>query len=273
MKLFILVLYFMAPTDPRLDRWSDGFQQALQIIQQTPQFTIKQLNVFDSPKEDLNKYDLVLVKGGFNGKVHEYAKNFFQNNNDKKTKVGICISTIAKPTHQDLHFYDVLFYETEWYKQYAGLDRHNNIFHAFGIDKSIMKNMNIKKKYDYIFIGNTKYYKRPERFLEKKGNNIAIAQWFDKNIEQKFKDKKILTLDFVTQQELANYYNLSKTLYIPATIDGGGERALLEARACGINVEIEKDNLKLKELLTSPIYGAHYYANQLIKGIRKTCLK
>ena len=62
-------------------------------------------------------------------------------------------------------------------------------------------------------------------------------------------------------------YNLSKNVYIPANIIGGGERAVLEARACNIPVEVEDDNPKLKELLYSPILDHHYYARQIEKGI------
>ena len=64
----------------------------------------------------------------------------------------------------------------------------------------------------------------------------------------------------------------SKNVYIPASIQGGGERAVLEARACNIKVTIEDDNPKLKELLTSQIYDHHYYSDQLNYGIKK-CFK
>lgn len=266
MKFMILVLYLMTVQDPRIDHWSDGFVQALNAINQNNNFEVIRVNIVDSPSVDLNAYDFVLVKGGFNGNVHKYAKEFFKEH-PKKTGLGICISTIGKPLPEDLEFYDILFYETEWYRKYANLDRHKNIYHAFGIDRTVMKPMNLKKIYDYLFIGNTKAYKCPLKFLEKKGKNLAIALWLDKKIKKKFLDNKITTIDFVAQEKLAEYYNFCKTLYVPAKIDGGGERAILEARSCGINVQIEDYNPKLKELLTSPIYDSSYYAKQIIHGL------
>ena len=65
---------------------------------------------------------------------------------------------------------------------------------------------------------------------------------------------------------------MAETIYIPASTIGGGERAVLEARACERNVEVEPDNPKLQELLTCTVYEEKYYASQLKRGIKK-CLK
>jgi len=62
-------------------------------------------------------------------------------------------------------------------------------------------------------------------------------------------------------------YNRAKIVYIPANIIGGGERAVLEARACGCKVEVEPDNPKLQELLNCPLWDTNYYTDQLVKGI------
>jgi hypothetical protein len=67
--------------------------------------------------------------------------------------------------------------------------------------------------------------------------------------------------------KLRNIYNCSDVVYIPADINGGGERAILEARACGRTVEVERDNPKLQELVDGQLFDHHYYAEQLKKGI------
>lgn len=54
---------------------------------------------------------------------------------------------------------------------------------------------------------------------------------------------------------------------MPDDVLGGGERAILEARSLGVEVEIESDNPKLAELLDSPIYDHLYYAAQLRFGL------
>ena len=56
-------------------------------------------------------------------------------------------------------------------------------------------------------------------------------------------------------------------LYIPSTVNGGGERAVLEGRACGIKVTVERDNPKLQELTTSQLYDHVFYADRLAAAI------
>lgn len=78
--------------------------------------------------------------------------------------------------------------------------------------------------------------------------------------------------DMVPAEVLAKMYQMSGCVYIPAEEIGGGERSVLEARACERPVEVESDNTKLQELLTCPIWDEKYYAYQLKQGILE-CLK
>ena len=52
-------------------------------------------------------------------------------------------------------------------------------------------------------------------------------------------------------------------VYVPDDVLGGGERAVLEARALGVRAVVEPDNPKLAELLGSPVYDHAYHAAQL----------
>ena len=70
-------------------------------------------------------------------------------------------------------------------------------------------------------------------------------------------------------QDLAVIINQAKQVHIPSHEYGGGERAVLEARACGTKVKIESDNAKLEELLKGPILGAEHYAKMLRRGLSK----
>lgn len=47
-------------------------------------------------------------------------------------------------------------------------------------------------------------------------------------------------------QDLNLLYNQAHTVFIPAPVEGGGERAVLEARASGVAVEVAADNPKLQ---------------------------
>ena len=57
--------------------------------------------------------------------------------------------------------------------------------------------------------------------------------------------------------------------YVPCTLHGGGDRCVLEARACGIDVKIENDNEKLKELTECKIFSHIDYAEMIENGIKK----
>lgn len=60
---------------------------------------------------------------------------------------------------------------------------------------------------------------------------------------------------------------LSKTAVVPCETWGGGERAVLEARACGLEVEVNPANAKLLELLNvQPIPDEYTYAEGLQRG-------
>jgi hypothetical protein len=57
-----------------------------------------------------------------------------------------------------------------------------------------------------------------------------------------------------------------------ATDLGGGERVLLEARACGMPaeaIELAPDNLRLSEFLACPVFDTAYYASQFAFAIRR----
>jgi hypothetical protein len=110
------------------------------------------------------------------------------------------------------------------------------------------------------------------------GSRIAIGEIQKGNPQEslgivaKLLAHGVMVSDMVEPEQLAEMYRMSNTIYIPADIFGGGERAVLEGRACGIDVQIESDNPKLQELLTSPLYNDEYYYIQLKKGVEE-CLK
>ena len=66
-------------------------------------------------------------------------------------------------------------------------------------------------------------------------------------------------------------YAASKRVLMAATDLGGGERVVLEARACGVPVEaieLADDNPRLTEFLTCPIFDTAFYAARFAFGIR-----
>jgi FkbM family methyltransferase len=258
----ICILYRVPDDTIKYTRWHDGFTKAISILQKT--YNIDMINTFDNPIINFSQYTLVFFKESFKGNIYRKYKSQLVKNNI----LGLFISSSKIiPDNTSLNIYDILFYETKWYYNYASLNRHSNAYHAFGADNEIMKPNIQEKIYDVIFVGNITNYKRPLNILDIPGKKICLGFKSDKSLIKKLLENDVEIVEFVEYNKLADYYNKSKLCYIPCSIHGGGERAVLEARSCGIPVKIEDDNPKLKELCESDIYSSIYYSKQIEKAI------
>lgn len=215
-------------------------------------------------------YDFYLGWGGFGSKVDKFMKIPHPG-----AKMGLCIGGNAFPYHPG---YDVLFHETDWVKDYLKLE--GNCVKAFGVNTDIYFKENdygecerSHKMFDVISVGAFASWKRHFLLRGKGGLRLAIGQIQRNNPEESLGIINgllydgVMVSDMVYPEKLAELYRASWTCYIPADIMGGGERAILEARACGIDVVCENDNPKLKELCTVPIPTEVDYAKALKKGI------
>jgi hypothetical protein len=249
----------------------DGFLSAIQYLQHKYNIDFWKTE-FDKKKRDYSKYNLILFKGNFG---IDYAQRIQFNKHDySNIKTGLIISSIDGPSKKFFEYYDILFYETNWYyNNYPILKFHPHCYHAFGVDTNIMKKYNnINKEYDIISIGTFASYKRFEFITNFKGTRIVLGNIYNnKNnpLIHYLLANNVIIKDAVSYKELSLYYNKSKLCYIPCQINGGGERAILEARACGIKVKIEGDNPKLKELCESKIYSHIDYAKSIEDGIKR----
>jgi len=252
------------------DLWRDGLWAALKELEDD--FDITWWNLAKDELMAKTDQDFVLGWGGFNSFVDVTLREQMYDR-----KKGLCIGGNAfPPAHTDQ--YDVLFYETEWYR--PQIEHHPNPIHAFGVNTDIYRPLEASKHvriFDWLTVGAFADWKRQERILNKDGIKMAVGEIQKGNPDES--NRIVTTLlaggcacsDMVNPETLAYLYNFSRRVYIPADLNGGGERAVLEARACGVPVEVESDNPKLQELLTSPIWSHHYYAEQLRKGI-ESCL-
>lgn len=237
----------------------DGLSLAFDILTDT--FDIQKVNLVI--KDEILNADFYLGWGAFGSKVDKILQTC-------KGKKGICIAGNVNPPSGALN-YDVLFYETKWYR--PQINFHPNIVHAFGYNSDIYFNMEILRDIDYLGVGAFANWKRWDKFLDKKGRRFIIGE-FQKNnpiesqeIWDKLDNDGVFCKDMITGEQLNVEYNRSKTVYIPASVYGGGERAILEARACGCKVEIEPDNPKLKEVMTMPLWTQVDYAKKLKEAI------
>ena len=74
-------------------------------------------------------------------------------------------------------------------------------------------------------------------------------------------------LDFISYEELAQYYRRARNVLVAASVHGGGERSVLEARACATPVHVADDNPKLRELANqSGVWDHEYYDGSLLEA-------
>ena len=172
----ILVVYYMSKdiNNIKYNNWCDGFTESLNILKK--KYNITLLNVNDNKYINYNNYNIVILKEGFNGFIYRNSFLTYIKNNKKKVILCLAISSSKKtPSDQELKKYDILFYETKWYYKHARLNRHQHSYHAFGVNKNIMKPINCEKIYDVIFVGSIIDYKRPLNILNCNGKKIAIG--------------------------------------------------------------------------------------------------
>ncbi len=188
-------------------------------------------------------------------------------------KKGLCLGGYAPVSNA--RNYDIIFYETEWSKKWL-LDQNvtTKLLHAFGVNKEIYRPLAFPQRiWTYITVGAFSNWKRQEKMLDKLGTRLAVGEIQMGNLEESANIALNLLVNgvavsgMVKPEKLAELYNCSVRCYIPAELIGGGERAVLEARACGTEVEVEDDNPKLKELTQSLVWDQDYYASQLKEGI------
>lgn len=266
------VLFVYDHKYPKL--WKDGLWAALRLLKED--FDLIKFNLQDKGKvviDPLSSFDFVLGWGAFNSSVDLALREMKVQFPSKKS--GLCIAGNAFPPER-MEKYDVLFYETSWYL--PQIEKHPHTIHAFGVNTDIYNPWpEAPVIWDFLSVGSFSYWKRHEKIIERSGTKMVIGEIQRDNWTESFDIISNLLLagvgisDMVYPTKLRNLYNCAGKILIPAEVNGGGERALLEARACGKKVEIMDDNPKLLELLNGPILDHHYYYDQLKKGI-KECL-
>lgn len=267
MKPKLLFVYDMPVWKEKF--WMDGLWAALNFLEED--FEIERANIQKpdaviEDNENFADWDFVLGWGGFNSSVDKVLQ---QHN----TKKGLCIGGNAFPARNG---YDILFYETKWVRDHLQLNMvTDKMVHAFGVNTDIFNKIDIPTPivWDYIGVGAMANWKRWEKMTEKHGMKLVVGEYQRGNPEEsgsittQLLKNNVMVSPMVNPYDLANLYHWSRTLYIPADVNGGGERAILEARACGLEVEVEDDNPKLQELLKTTIYDHIYYSKQLKEGI------
>lgn len=266
----IALIYFIPKAETeKYNHWEDGFTKAIDMLSED--FDVVRFNLEDKKPsaEELNKFDLVIAKSCWNWIVDDYIKSLQGLTSIK----GIAVSCSLPPKKsKDVWNYDIIWYNNHWYKEF--INHHPNIHYAYGINSDMFQPKKIEKTIDVLSIGAVTSYKRFEKLNGLPGNRkIILGTTKTKDFDEVKKklNPDIEIIDFVSQEELANFINSSKLVYIPCALQGGGERAVLEAISCDVPVKVENDNPKLVDLLEryqkNPLTKHDYY-NSLVSSIK-----
>ena len=260
-------------------------------------------DAFQAALRRFDAADVLLVKSNWEWTVDEFVRTYLRNCSTPKALLISGVHPVPS-NPAEVQFYDALVYETNWYRQRERLaSRHSNIYHAFGVDTTVMRRLGAAgrpKIWDLLFVGWPVPGKRLERFVDRFNamkeewrrqsrtrshspgraatatfpRALAVGRHPDETPESTAIVARLVAAgvevrDVAPYKDLAALMNEAREVYIPSAVDGGGERAVLEARACGTPVRVEEDNPKLRELANSAtqIYDHVYYADQLEKVI------
>jgi len=250
--------------------WKDGLWWSINELSKKEDVTWINL-AYEYNGVNLENFDFILGWGAFGSP----ADLFLQGMIGKKK--GLCLGGNATPVPVYANYYDIIFYETNWIKNNYLKNIHTNLVKAFGVNTKIFFNQNqYPFIWDYLSVGSFSYWKRHDRLKDKIGTRLVVGEVQKDNLSESIDiisdliTNDIAVSGMVTPEKLNLIYNLSETVYIPADINGGGERAVLEAMSCGCNIEIEEDNPKLKELLEGPLLTEKDYFNSLYTAICKS---
>jgi glycosyltransferase involved in cell wall biosynthesis len=274
-RLRINLAYAVPPASRKAAQWHDGFTAAVDRLGR--EFDVAWLNLHPddlSCAERLRRLDdcdCLLVKSNWGWIVDELVRGHSRRRGPPR---GLLISGTADPPRpRRMRFYDAVFFETHWYA--PRIERHPRRIHAFGVDTTVMRpHPKVERDIDWLSVGAFRPYKRHEVLLGKEGRRVAIGDLSgaDPDIVARLERGGVQVLDFMGYEELARHYRRARAVLVAASLQGGGERSVLEARACGATVHVLDDNPKLRELLREPAVWDHeYYARQLAKGIEILC--
>lgn len=256
--------------------WRDGLYEALNLLKKD--YEIKTLNLAVGG-EYQPECDLVLGWGSLNSKVVHFILSTF---NHSKVNFGLCFGggTVSLPTGKE---FDVIFAESKVDLDYFKSQGYNS-FQAFGTNTKFFKPDPLQPKIiDALYPASFALWKHQEIFsdiCERNGWRGLAVGYFQPNNTRETESltnycraKGVAVADWVPSSALVGLYNMSKRVVITADWDGGGQRTVLEAKACDVPVEVYSHSpklLELKDLTRADVlsnWSEASYAERLKEGI------
>jgi hypothetical protein len=269
----VLNLAYAVPAGSRkATLWRDGFTAAMELL--ASRFDTRWLNLHPTAPEQeaalerLPDCDVLLVNSNWRWIVDRLVRRRLDRS---RPPLALRIAGVGKPPRRRrMRFYDLLFYETPWYE--ARIARHPRRIQAFGVDTRVMRPApGVERDVDWLSVGALKPYKRHELLGSHGGRRVVVGDQVgaDPDTVAALREAGVELHDFASYEELAGWYRRARRVLVGATVEGGGERALFEARACGASVHMPGDNPKLEELAVQPVWDHHYFADRLAQGLEE----
>jgi len=248
--------------------WKDGLHEALSIL--SFEYPQTHINLFHDVSKPDKHYDVVIAWCALDSPADKWVRENYQD-----TPCILCYGGSSE-MQEDYSFYDAVCYEVGSLGKQI---KHQNAIHAFGVNTRIFRKMpKPTKTIDVLGVGALAYWKRWERMTGLGGAvKLVIGEYQHNNEDESMEIIHRLATDgvgYIPMMQpcnLAEWYNASKLVYMPASVEGGGGRVILEARACGIPVEIEDDNPLNRYYLNCPVFSERYYADKLREAIESVC--
>lgn len=270
MRMKHLILNFIYSIDHDL-YWQDGLRTALQMMSKQHHIDINYINTQDDLSSVIPDSP-ILYWGNFQSPL---TRELVQLPN-KKLMVFAAGLTPEQITSPLAHDFDHIFIETEveraWFR-HIGV----RVSRAFGVDTQMYKPMNVRKVWDCIYPAAFAVWKRHDLYVAycKKHNKkgLAIGYMQPNDVEHICYDicreAGLDVLPRVTPDVMPYFYNMSREVVVTASEEGGGLRTLSEAKACGIPVNTDLLNPRLKEAYEEPLQTAEDYYKALWKEVSK----
>jgi hypothetical protein len=271
-KMKINFIYNLLP--PFAATCNDGLRAAMRIVEK--EYEVKYVNVANGQEAKVNVGDLLLVWGSLGAK--------WVDDTGKVPVKKILLFGGGRLDKQSAYLYDYILAESK-----CDVEDFKSLGHdasqAFGVNTELFKPMNQVKMFDAIYPAAFADWKHQELFAsickDRGYKGLAFGYIQKDNLEESMKlineclVEGVAVSDWIPYDAMPYFYNMAHRVIVCPDLYGGCQRTVLEAKACGIEVEIVgKDNklIEFKDLTPDEVrekWSEKVYSSQLLDAIKK----
>lgn len=263
----ICFVWFFDKAPQVYDNWRDGLRSAMELIGKD-----NEVDWIVGKKYPEDKYDAIIFWDDSNSE-------FFNHIFEYSGKIAICLTT-APQNFDNLRQMDAVFCESQpIYESVRAQGIH--AVKAFGVDTDFLTPSDKEKDIEYFYPATFSPWKL-QRNIAYLGDKLLcvgtvqpdglydLAECATKGVR--------VEQGYFPAEKIKDYYQRSQHVVVPAI--HGSERTVLEAMACGIKPEVNKENVRaysyIQELEESGLtprefvvknYSAQKYAEAILKGL------